>query len=159
MTDEQQEGVEDPLFETARRHIADHGYHLTYVFGDATDMPFCYSAGLWRTWNHPELIVFGLNGDDSTAVLTALAAEIRDGRTFEDGQIDDETFNRRIAFVAVTDNGYEKAEIPITVMYYEGWAFRMLQVVTPDDEGLFPWEPGCDPAVTAGQPLLGARPE
>jgi Domain of unknown function (DUF4262) len=159
VADERHEEVEDRLVERARQHIADHGYHLTYVFGDTTDMPFCYSAGLWRTWNHPELILFGMNSDDSTTVMTALAAEIRDGRSFEAGQIDEETFNRRIAFLALTDDGYERAEIPITVMYYEGWDFPMLQVVTPDEEGLFPWEPGCDPAVTARQPLLGASPE
>ncbi len=49
----------------ARRDIAEHGYHLTYVFGDTTGVPSCYSVGIWQTWSHPELLLYGLHRDDT----------------------------------------------------------------------------------------------
>jgi hypothetical protein len=141
----------------ARRDISEHGYHLTYVLGDTTDVPFCYSVGLWQTWEHPELLLYGLNWDDTVTVMTSLAAEIRIGGSFTDGQIDEETFNRKIAFVDVPADRYE-GQIPITIMYYQGFDFPMLQVVTPDEQGRFPWDAKCDPTVMARQPLLGTPP-
>ncbi len=62
--------------------------------------------------------------------MTALAEAIRGGRSFVNGQIDRETFNRKIAFVEVAAERYE-GQIPITIMYYRGFAFPVLQVVNP----------------------------
>ena len=64
------------------------------------------------------------------------------------------TFNRRIALIEVPPERYE-GQIPITIMYYHGFDFPVLQVITPDEEGRFPWDAACDPTVIARQPLLG----
>ena len=157
--DEPEESDDDvaTVLASAHRHIAEHGYHLTYVFGDTTDVPFCYSVGLWQTWRHPELLLYGLNWDDTVTVMTALAEEIRAGRTFGHGQIDRETFDRRIAFVDVPPDRYD-GRIPVTIMYYRGFDFPVVQVVTPDDRGRLPWDAAYDAKHVERQPLLGTPP-
>jgi len=138
-TDERDDlgGGGETILASARRNIAIHGYSITYVFGDEVDVPFCYSVGLWETWSHPELLLYGLSWDDTATVMGALSRQIRDGRRFADGEIDEEMFDRKIAFVNVAPGRYE-GRIPVTIMYYEGFDFPLLQVITPDEGGRFP---------------------
>jgi hypothetical protein len=144
----------DGLIEKARRHVAEFGYHLTYA---SEDPPICYSAGLERTWEHPELLVYGLDFDDAKTVLTGLVMEISKGARWSHGDVDVQTFSRPIAFVEIPNAEYS-GRMSVTIMVYEGYEFRALQVVTPDAEGRFPWDDGCDPAHVAAQPVLGRAP-
>jgi hypothetical protein len=143
----------EAFFETVEAHIRDHGYHLTYV-GD--EPPFCYSLGFSRTWNHPELLLYGLGFDDSATVLTGLADAVRSGRRFAHGDLDSDTFNRPVAFVAIPpDECFGR--FVVTIEYYAA-NFDALQVVTPDRAGRFPWHAEYDAALAQEQPLLGQAP-
>lgn len=41
---------------TVEERIAEHGYTYTFVMSDPS---FCYTTGLWQTFQHPELLLFG----------------------------------------------------------------------------------------------------
>jgi hypothetical protein len=49
-------------------------------------------------------------------------------------------------------------QIPITILYYRGFEFPVLQVVTPDAAGRFRWEPDWDSTAAAKQPVVGQPP-
>jgi hypothetical protein len=142
------------FYETVRGHIDEAGYHLTYV---GADPPFCYSVGLSATWDHPELLLFGLGFEDSKTILMALAREIGEGQRFVHGSIDDETFNRSVAFVEIPKDEYP-GRFNVTIDVYDGMDFEALQVVTPDRTGRVPWDGDSIPDPASSQPLLGHFP-
>jgi len=143
----------EPFFQTVESHIEEVGYHLTYV-GD--EPPFCYSVGLSRTWSHPELLLYGLNYEDSGTILAGLAEEVRRGRRFHHGYLDVEAFDRPVAFLEIPPDEYF-GRFVVTLEFYSG-AFDALQVVTPDAAGRFPWSGDCEAATVESQPLLGRPP-
>jgi hypothetical protein len=159
-------GERDPqsrkFLETVSRDISDRGYHFIFVGAGDGDPPFSYSVGLSKTWQHPELLIVGLNMDDSETILTTFVSLIRQGHRYAHGDIDRSQFNSPIAFVEipsdVDDSDVLSDRFAVARALYDDVKFDALQVVTPDDNGRFPWEAACDQNVVSRQPLLGQSP-
>ena len=122
--------------------------------------PFQYTIGLMHTWNHPELILFGIDSDNGHALFSALVGEIRGGRSFAEAGVQTivvEGDEHRVGFRSVHPTQHE---------LYLGFAMGFLtnlgrmgelqamQAFWPDRQGKFPFEPGCDLAVYELQPRL-----
>jgi hypothetical protein len=50
--------------------------------------PFTYSIGLFANYDHPELIMFGLN--KASAIINEIRDHVAAGRKFADGDIADD---------------------------------------------------------------------
>lgn len=112
--------------------------------------PFAYTVGLTEC-GLSELIVTGLRQVAAAsllnaAVLLALQDEPETGRALDVG-------SRRVHVVRV--DRPEDHLLTATALY--GDAVRALQLVWPDERGLYPWQLG-HRSVRRGQPLLGRRP-
>jgi hypothetical protein len=122
--------------------------------------PFLYTIGLMKTLNHPEFITFGLDADNAHALFSQLVWDIRANQSFaEPGvytvRIDGD--EHRVGFRRVHPTQHE---------LYLGFAMgycrhigrigelEAMQVFWPDSDGKFPFEVGCDPAVSQLQPRL-----
>ena len=143
-----------PFVASVREHLAGPGYHLTSVFPTADGRRAAVLLAGGR--GHPELVLYGLDQEDSSTILVALAEAIRtrDVRARADRLRDVRPGGRVPGDPARELRGPD----PLTIMFHRGFDFPALQVVTPDEVGRFPWDPGCDPDVAAGQPLLGPPP-
>jgi hypothetical protein len=132
----------------ALRLIASGGWALTRVF-DA-DPPFSYTTGLTE-FAHPELIIYGnMRPEFHAAILNDLGVRVAAGRRFLPGDmLDDVLRNGPITFVAVD----EPSVLGQSVALY-GRGFSALQVVWPDGENRFPWQPGY-PFPAHVQPVTG----
>jgi hypothetical protein len=131
-----------------------YGLHLIHVAPNG-DLPgWSYSIGLPDTLQHPELIVFGLPRDTAHAMLNTAADEIRAGRPFSDGAETD----------ALLD-GYSCLARTVMPIWYEplvGWArwyhrsdgFQLLQLLWPDRQHRYPWDPDVIAEVRQRQPRL-----
>ena len=54
---------------------------------DLPDSPgWAYSIGFYRTFNHPEIVVFGLNSQLMHSIINSVGDDIRDGKSFEEGK-------------------------------------------------------------------------
>jgi hypothetical protein len=145
--------MEDEIAEVVREHgwfaasISDH------------DPPFLYSIGLMQTWDHPELIVFGLDLNNAHALLSGMIREIRAGRPFT---------QQGAYTVALAEDhrvGIRRVH-PTQHPLYLGFAMgyctylgrigelEAVQVFWPDSGGKFPFEVGCDLEVYQCQPRL-----
>ena len=122
--------------------------------------PFLYTIGLKQTCRHPELVIFGLEADDSYALCTGLIRDIRAGRSYAEPGI--YTINlggdeHRVGFRRVH---------PTQHALYLGFAMgfmtnigrigelEAMQAFWPDSAGKFPFEVGCNLAVYELQPRL-----
>jgi hypothetical protein len=70
------------------RSVATHGWHAIDV-NDASPQ-FIYTCGLLTTFEHPELIIFGLESREAHSILAVMVEELRhDGSFAKPGSYDD----------------------------------------------------------------------
>lgn len=137
------------------RGLIENGEHAVQgVMGDASGPGWAYTIGLHAA-GLPELIVIGaLTFPDQHGVLNQLADEMRRHGPPQPGE-------RRSGILVGFEISFMEVEDPSTHRFAVANRlqsdFRALQVVWPDHDNRFPWEPGC--AITASdQPLLGSPP-
>lgn len=64
--------------------IRDYGWHVVNVASDGSAPAWSFSVGLGVTFEHPELIVFGLDVNTMHAMINNAVAEIEGGLAFQD---------------------------------------------------------------------------
>jgi hypothetical protein len=142
--------------------IRDYGCQVEYVFDTEGNLPdFSYSIGFPVTLQQPEVIVFGLRREVMHFMVNEVcrqakeeALEIEDGLRIS-GLIDGFDCIAR----EVTD--------PAAIREHFGWAIwyhrsqrgeevrQAYQLVWPGaQQGLYPWDEGCDPFEIEMQPAL-----
>ena len=142
---------------TDRRLLADvekYGWHCLHVHEEAQLPYWSFSIGVFQTWQHPEFVVFGLRDTVAHDLLNELVERVKVGESFSPGRdYDDilEGFDCR--FVSVDPKWYA-AFLGYAQWFYESEeGFPVLQLVSPDEQGRYPWEE--EYAITDGsQPVL-----
>jgi hypothetical protein len=135
--------------------VASYGWHIIHVSADADGPGWSYSIGLYRTFTHPEFLVFGLPADRAQHIINDLGTRIKAGARYVDGASDSDVLaSYSVRFVLVPRAAY-RAHFGIGVWFYRSESFPVLQVVWPDRAAVFPWEAGFDPTLTSVQPVLG----
>ena len=128
-----------------KENIEKYGWQYQYVFdhnGEKQD--FSYSIGFEETFNHPEIMIFGLAKETMHSVLSDIAEDIKGGLIIEP--------NKRLSGILSGD--YEVLFKPIheaDVPEYAGIAsdyyhkpFRIYIMFWPDKNNVLPTEPGCE---------------
>jgi len=139
--------------ERVRTIVAEHGWMIQAVGADDDEPQFCYTVGL-SDYDHPEFVLCGLPFEVSAHLLNDLGERVRGAIKFTDGTVvDDLLQNYPVYLMEVT----EPAErLTVACAYAEG-PVKALQVVWPDNESRFPWDPGY-PEQYKVVPVLGIAP-
>ena len=139
--------------------IAQHGMAVNPVMPSGKTPPFAYTIGQ-QPKGLPELIVFGLPPQVAGAMLYTMAGfmeeELAAGRQACPGFITVPEVPVRHALLDVT----AAAASDYATVAHDRSAGKAtyLQVVWPDESGLFPWEAGYENELRKYQLLLGAPP-
>jgi hypothetical protein len=140
--------------ERLREQVTRSGFTFQPVFpsADTDGEPFVYTIGLSRTYNHPEIYVVGLDADNAIELLLRTIDKIAGGEVFETPTFfedeDGDLFTVRPLVQADVD---ENSGLGQKVL---GHGFPAVQVYYPDENGLFPWEEGCDPTYATQTQML-----
>ena len=133
-----------PLDEDERKTIADvedHGWHVVKVLEDDDGPAFDYTVGLQHSFGHPELIVVGLPLEVAHAVLNVAGQLIRRGVRYSEGpDFDDILENRACVFRTMPESRY-RDYLGWALWFYDGASFPALQLIWPDPQGRWPWDP------------------
>ena len=136
-------------------NIRRFGWHSNSVGMDLDTAIFAYTVGFFRSFRHPELLVFGLSPETSHGIFTAAAQLIARGHSLDTDTPNEELLAGR-SCVAVDVPGKHYAEFATSACwYYDGSQFPMYQIVWPSDQGLYPWHPNATDAFIRAQPVLG----
>ncbi|MBL9076162.1 MAG: DUF4262 domain-containing protein [Planctomycetes bacterium] len=135
------------------------GLHIAVVAGDDGDddgpPPHVASVGLWESFGQPEVVVFGLPTEVAAELLESIADEADEGHTFLDGTRHEGLLrDYPVRFVAVPKAHYA-ACFGAACWAYEGCDFPAVQLVWPDKQGRWPWDPAAREGFRAAQPVLG----
>lgn len=137
--------------------IQTFGWHTTGVFAqEGEEGPeWAFSIGLYHSFMHPEVILFGLPLETCMDLVNAIGTEIKAGKRYESEHDYDDILQApyRCAFKEVHRCHY-RDHVGYAMWFYEKDAFPLLQCFWPDKQGLFPWEAGCNDYVKESQPLL-----
>ena len=140
---------------TILHNIETYGCHLASIAPDNYLPGFVYSIGLFKKFNHPEIICFGLKQDVMADIINGVCDEIKKGLSMQ-------AYKRYPDFIQDFDVQF----IPVVKEFYQdylgygGWFYDMsfdfdaLQMVWTDKQNKFPWEDGFNPDWKFKQPLL-----
>lgn len=134
--------------------LEDYGWYVIKVGAGTSKPAFAYSLGLYETFGHPEIVMFGLDLDTMHELINDCGERIRGGGCFKNEDIDTHLLeNYRCAFRAIQPSIHQDL-FAFTRWYYRGWVFPALQLVWPDMSDRFPWDAGFDERYRSDQPLL-----
>jgi hypothetical protein len=134
--------------------IEQFGWHVIFVPEDGEGPAFAYSIGLFHKFNHPEIIVFGLDLNILHRIINVIGEELRQGRRFADGEnASDILEDYEVRFVDVSRMHYG-AYFGCARWFYKGDDFPALQCLWPDRQGRFPTVPDFPQRLRALQPVL-----
>ena len=133
------------------------GLHVITVPEDDVGPGFAFSIGLWENYEQPEVVVFGLPPEVAIELINGVADDVDDGKRFAHGQQAEGLLQHYpVRFLAVPRERY--AEFLGTASWaYEGDDFPAVQLVWPDKQGRWPWDPGVRDGFREMQPVLGPR--
>jgi hypothetical protein len=115
---------------------------------------FAYTVGLWKNFNHPELISFGFSLNNLQLILNNAGDLIKDGKVFDLRKRFDDFFEKNdVEFIKVDERNKEDY-FGKAINYYKSIDFPALQLVWSDRNNLLPWEEGFEEEFKFKQPLL-----
>ncbi len=125
------------------------------VMAISDEIPFAYTIGLYKNFKHPEIAVTAIGQNQASELLNRLAERVASGERFELGKIYEKEDGMRRSMYARVENKNYRDHFGTAQDYYNGLYFPVIQRVTADKEGRFPWDEGCEPVLKAAQKLLG----
>lgn len=141
--------VPEPTNEFERRLAADvleHGWHAVHVRAGEhpaplTGVPFAYTAGLWLTANHPELVLVGAF-DHAQEILAATALRVQQGERFLPGARADGILDGAPVRFAAVAREHQAGPLSYASWVHRRRGFQAVQLLVPDGEGRWPGEEG-----------------
>lgn len=127
------------------KQIKEYGRSVIGVFPNPDDADKVNTAFLYTIGNslrgYPELLLIG--NYQEVALMNVLSSGMeKRGFAFADGELADLGGQFAPMLIAAADGVKAQYTIQATA-YLDREDYDVLQVVLPDKNGLFPWEPGC----------------
>ena len=150
----------DEILVHVRRCLVNPGWAVTMVGGSeraaTVEPPYAYTTGLWQTFQHPELMLIGLEGQMAYTLLNNAGRLIANGQRLRAGTVLAEPLIANVAFsvraVALPERGTVGSPLATRLLHPEG-AVPHFQLVWPNRHGAYPPAAG---ARWPHQPLLPA---
>ncbi len=136
----------------------EHGWFVNMIAEDSEGPGFAYSFGLYEEFQHPEIIIFGLDSAIMHGVINAAGDHVRKGGRYCDGDVTEDLLEGyKCAFRQVNPLQYRET-CSWAVWFYRNSDFPVLQLFWPDKSGRFPWDEGFAESLRDFQPDLSKPP-
>ncbi|MFI6316979.1 DUF4262 domain-containing protein [Nonomuraea sp. NPDC050556] len=139
------------------KYVRRSGWGVNDVFGDDSAPGWAYTVGLWHTFRHPEVVIFGLNDDLRWSCLEGIGEQVRDGRGVADGESREGMLKGVSVLIRAMHPSWRISLFGTrgsVYSFYEGTPLPpFLQMVWPDTKGNLPWDDDVDPEMDEQQPF------
>jgi hypothetical protein len=135
--------------------IKQYGWHVIKVMEDDKGPGFAYSIGLFKTYNHPEILIVGLNLDLAHTLINNIGEDIKNGKIFRADEFYNDILERyKCLMISVSQENYPDY-VGYGHWYYKNYDFPLLQCIYPTIKGIYPWENDWPENIKDLQPILG----
>jgi hypothetical protein len=131
-----------------------HGWHVMKIMSERDDPGWAFTIGLFRTFGHPEVVIFGLESGVMHTILNSVGELIRSGATFCDGSETEEVLERYRCKFRSVDRFWYLHVLGYATWFYGGSDFPTLQLHWPDKLHRYPWDPSFETDLLSQEPLL-----
>jgi len=140
-----------------RRLLADVkrvGWHIVGIHEDTEGPAYAFSVGLYHTFEHPEIIIFGLPHETAGRMINIIGRQVQSGTRIKANDVSNDVAEGfPVAFKMVPKDFYRQY-IGYALWFYRSIDFPVLQCVWPDKAGRFAWQDGYDHRFDQIQPIL-----
>lgn len=137
--------------------VQEHGWHVIGVEAGEEGPGFAYSIGMFHTFRHPEIIVFGLAVKVMHPIINTIGEQVRKGCQFEHlDEAGDVVEGYNVCFRTVEKKHYREY-LGYARWFYQGDNFPVLQCVWPDKQHRYPWHADFAENLAARQPVLSGE--
>lgn len=140
-------------FEKTNSDIDKFGFSVIML--EETDyLPsFAYSIGLWKTYKHPEIIVFGLPINTLHTIVNEIGNFVQSGNVIQPNELYNNFLENGGNYFLQVDNRSLNDYVGFALDYYNS-EFPVLEFIWSDKNRKFPWEEKFDDSLKFKQPLL-----
>ena len=156
MTDKNEHKCVDKneLLDKTKLNIEKFGLQVIMVSSENYNPSFAYSVGLTETFNHPEIVCFGLPSDLAHSIINDVVEIIKQTEAIKIEKEYDNIFkDSRAAFLKVDQRNIEDY-FGVALEYYPDKKIEALQLIWTDRNDKFPWEENFEDEFIYRQPLL-----
>ncbi len=140
-------------------HIEKYGLSVVKIESTEYLPSFAYSVGLTETFNHPEIICFGLRTELLHQLINDVAEIIRsEGKLNPNKEYYNVFENSRAKFLQIDKRNIEDY-FGVAIKYFGSTEINGLQLIWTDRNNKFPWEDGFEEEFKFKQPLLDRNAE
>ncbi|WP_336518542.1 DUF4262 domain-containing protein [Pollutibacter soli] len=144
----------DRLLTKTKENITKYGLQVIMVSGSDYSPAFAYSIGLFETYNHPEIICFGLPEKLGHVIINDVADLIKNGEVIKTYVNYDNIFKSSRSEFLPVDARNIGDYFGAALNYYGERKFPAVQLIWTDRNDIFPWEKNFEEKFRYDQPLL-----
>jgi hypothetical protein len=134
--------------------IAEYGWHCVGILADGQHVQYSFTIGLFHSYSHPELIIFGLPAEVSHQILAIAANAAKASAPLDLTRATDALLDGYSCCFSEVPFSEYRDHVGYARWYYGGNVFPLYQVVWPSRSGLFPWHPDASAEFRAIQPVI-----
>jgi hypothetical protein len=135
--------------------VREHGWFQMAIQAEGEHPSFSYTTGFMLNVDFPELIVFSMSDKRANDTFLTIYQGLKNGEPFPIREPIDSVFVNSKAMLLPVAESQLKSYFTWTRWFYEPKvSLRCLQLIWPDDRGLFPWQAGCEEGLAEAQPDL-----
>lgn len=136
-----------------KQNVADYGWHVAQFRATSYLPSFAYTIGLWKNYQHPELICFGLMPETLHAILNIGGEMAKSGLLLKANEESRDFFEKGKSYFLEVHPDNLKDYFGYGIWFNQG-PFPALQIVWGDRNHTLPWEEGFEEKFIYQQPLL-----
>lgn len=136
--------------------IREFGWHCLHILGEGEHVGYSFTVGLYQSYGHPELIIFGLSSQVAHDILAIAADAAKSGSPLDLTQATDAFVEGYFSCFTEVPKLEYREYVGFARWYYHGNDFPLYQIVWPSKSGVFPWHPTATPEFRAAQPVIAA---
>ncbi len=140
-------------------NVEKYGWHVVLITGDKNTPGWAFSVGLYHTFKHPEIVIFGLPKDRMHAFINCIGNDVRGGKVYRSGVGDTELLPGYTTMFEAVEKIWYGPVLGWATWFYDGDDFPALQCIWPDKNNRFPWDEDFEPLLAADQPFLFHKDE
>ena len=140
-------------------NVHQYGWHCNSVSGNDETPSFTYTIGLFASYGHPELIIFGFGSKFAHSIVSYVADAAAQGNPLNLSIPSPDLLENYLCLFVQVPEPLAREYALSANWFYQDESVPFYQIVWPSVAGHFPWHPEADKDFVSSQPVLGVPPD